>query len=81
MTENEKRILMTLYEMNEDLDYSNYEIDEIADFLRLDYDEVKTLCEGLLRQGYLHECMTYDDDGMDTYILSEKALLALGLEV
>ena len=81
MKENAKRILMTLYEMNEDLDYSNYETDEIAEFLGMEHEEVMALCGKLLQQGYLNECMTYEDDGMDTYILSDKALTELGLEV
>jgi len=81
MDATEKRILMTLYEINEDLDYSNYECDEIAEYLRLETDMVVASCRKLLGEGYLNECMTYEDDGADTYILSDKALSELGLEV
>ncbi len=81
MTATEKTLLMTMYEINEDLDYSNYECDEIAEYLKLETETVVTTCRKLLGEGYLHECMTYDDDGADTYILSNKALDELGLEV
>jgi len=77
----EKTILMTIYEINEDLDYSNYESDEIAEYLKLETETVAQTCKKLLGEGYLEECMTYEDDGADTYILSEKALVTLGLEV
>lgn len=72
---------MTIYEINEDLDYSNYECDEIAEYLKLETETVVRSCRKLLGEGYLNECMTYEDDGADTYILSNKALDELGLEV
>ena len=81
MTDLEKQLLMTLYEINEDLDYSNYECDEIAEYLHLETETVEKSCKKLLFEGYLQECLTYDDDGADTYILSNKALDELGLEV
>jgi hypothetical protein len=81
MTGIEKTLLMTLYEINEDLDYSNYECDEIAEYLKLETETVETACRKLLGEGYLQECMTYDDDGADTYILSNKALDELGFEI
>lgn len=81
MDTTEKRLLMTLYEINEDLDYSNYECDEIAEYLHMETESVAATCKKLLGEGYLQECMTYDDDGADTYILSNKALDELGLEV
>jgi Mn-dependent DtxR family transcriptional regulator len=77
----EQRVMMTIYEINEDLDYSNYESDEIAAYLKLETPTVAQICRKLLAEGYLEECMTYDDDGADTFILSQKGLLALGLEV
>lgn len=81
MTDLEKQLLMTLYEINEDLDYSNYECDEIAEYMKLETGTVEETCRKLLNEGYLHECLTYDDDGADTYILSNKALDELGMEV
>ena len=81
MTDMEKQLLMTMYEINEDLDYSNYECDEIAEYLKLETESVVAACRKLLREGYLQECMTYEDDGADTYILSNKALDELGLEI
>lgn len=81
MTDMEKQLLMTMYEINEDLDYSNYECDEIAEYLKLETENVVAACRKLLGEGYLQECMTYEDDGADTYILSNKALDELGLEI
>lgn len=74
MSENEIRIIKSIYALSDDIDYNLYEAVDIAEYARLEIGEVEATMASLYERGYLGECMSYDDDGMQTYHLMDKAI-------
>ena len=78
MSENEIRVIKSIYALSDDIDYNLYESVDIADYCNLDKNVVDEVIASLYEQGYLGECMRYEDDGFDTYHLMDKALAYVG---
>ncbi len=75
MSENEIRVIQSIYALSDDIDYNLYESIDIAEYCNLDKNVVDELIASLYEQGWLGECMRMEDDGFDTYHLKEKALV------
>lgn len=68
------RVIQSIYALSDDIDYNLYDADDIADYANLDKNVVEETIETLYNEGYLGECMSYEDDGIETYHLMERAL-------
>ncbi|MEA1919524.1 MAG: hypothetical protein U9N52_06775 [Campylobacterota bacterium] len=74
MSENEIKVIKSIYALSDDIDYNLYEAIDIAEYAKLDKSTVDETITSLYDQGFLGECMSYEDDGMETYHLMDKAL-------
>jgi len=74
MNENEIKVIKSIYALSDDIDYNLYEAIDIAEYSKLEQCVVDETIRSLYSQGFLGECMSFEDDGMETYHLMEKAL-------
>jgi hypothetical protein len=74
MSENEIRVIKSIYALSDDIDYNLYEAIDIAEYAQLEKCVVDETLRSLYQKGFLGECMSYEDDGMETFHLMEKAL-------
>jgi DNA-binding MarR family transcriptional regulator len=81
MNQTELRILQTVYSLSDDIDYNLYEAEDIAEYSKLDQSIVDEQLKSLFTDGYLGECMSMDDDGMETFHLTHKGMQALNNEL
>lgn len=68
------RVLQSVYALCDDIDYNLYEAVDIAFYAKLDEAVVNERLHALYDQGYLGECMSIEDDGMETFHLTNKAM-------
>jgi Mn-dependent DtxR family transcriptional regulator len=68
-----KQIIQAIYTLSDDIDYNVYENVDIAEYIHADEAVVETVVHELYEEGYLGECMTLNDDGLETFVLSHKA--------
>jgi len=74
MNETQIRILKSIYALSDDIDYCIYEAVDIAEYARLEESVVLEHLKELYAMGYLGECMSIEDDGIETFHLMDKAL-------
>jgi len=68
------RVIQSIYALSDDIDYNLYDALDIAEYANLDKNVVDEAIATLLDDGYLGECMSYEDDGIETFHLMERAL-------
>lgn len=78
MNETSLRVLKSVYALSDDIDYNLYEAVDIAEYARLDQGVVETELKKLYAEGFLGECMSLEDDGMETFHVTHKAFEHLG---
>jgi len=79
LTPLQTRVLEGIHALSDEIEYNIYEATDIAEYTRLDENEVKKELHTLYDDGYLSECMTEADDGFETFCLSHKAIEAMAL--
>lgn len=80
MNESTLRVMQAIYSLSDEIDYNIYEAVDIAEYARMDTDEVRAIIATLYADGYLGECMTAGDDGYDTFYLNAKGRAVIGAE-
>lgn len=80
MNESTLRVMRAIFSLSDEIDYNIYEAVDIAEYARMDTDEVRTIISELYAEGYLGECMTLGDDGYDTFYLNHKGRALIGAE-
>lgn len=80
MNESTLRVMRAIFSLSDEIDYNIYEAVDIAEYARMDTDEVRTIISALYSKGYLGECMTLGDDGYDTFYLNHKGRALIGAE-
>lgn len=80
MNESTLRVMRAIFSLSDEIDYNIYEAVDIAEYARMDTDEVRTIISALYSEGYLGECMTLEDDGYDTFYLNHKGRALIGAE-
>ena len=75
MNETEIRVIRSIYALSDDIDYNLYEAVDIAEYAKLDKNVVDSTIASLYQAGYLGECMSIEDDGMETFHLMDRALV------
>ncbi|MDD5051096.1 MAG: hypothetical protein PHO27_00010 [Sulfuricurvum sp.] len=79
MNESSLRVMKAIFSLSDEIDYNIYEAVDIAEYARMDTDEVRTIIAELYDEGYLGECMTFGDDGFDTFYLNKKGRALIGV--
>lgn len=80
MNESTLRVMQAIYSLSDEIDYNIYEAVDIAEYARMDVDDVRAIIAKLYADGYLGECMTLGDDGYDTFFLNAKGRTVIGVE-
>ncbi len=74
------KVMKTIFNLSDETEYNIYESDDIAEFARLDPQEVRGIMNELYDEGYLGECMSIGDDGYETFYLNKKGRTLIGME-
>lgn len=69
-----QRIMKALYNLSDEENYNVYDSEDIAEFIKMPLDEVEAILQLLHDNGLISECMTYHDDGVQTYALTNRAI-------
>lgn len=72
--------MRAMFALSDEIEYNIYEAADIAEYVRMDADEVHEIIRGLYDDGYLGECMSISDDGYETFYLNKKGRSAIGME-
>lgn len=73
-TEALKRVMKAIYNLSDEDNYNVYDADDISEYLGLAKIKVDNAIETLYVAGYLCECMRAEDDGIETFALTDKAI-------
>lgn len=80
MSEKKLNVMKAIYALSDEIEYNIYDAVDIAEYARMDEEEVeKIICE-LNEEGFLGECMTIGDDGFETFYLNKKGRMLIGVE-
>lgn len=80
MNESTLKVMQAIFALSDEIDYNIYEAVDIAEYARMDEEEVRAIISELYNDGYLGECMTVGDDGYDTFYLNHKGRTLIGAE-
>ncbi|KIM11606.1 MAG: hypothetical protein KU37_05255 [Sulfuricurvum sp. PC08-66] len=69
-----KSVMKAIYNLSDEDNYNLYDVEDIAEYLGLDVARVQEAIDTLLAADMLSECMSYDDDGIQTYVLKDRAI-------
>ncbi|MFT5661147.1 MAG: DNA-binding MarR family transcriptional regulator [Sulfurimonas sp.] len=74
MTSMIKSIMKAIYNLSDEDNYNLYDAYDIAEYLGLELAIVEQIIETLIEGRFVSECMNLDDDGSQTYCLTDKAI-------
>lgn len=74
MTQIIRSVMKAIYNLCDEDNYNVYGTEDIAEYLGLDIKVVEEVMTILFDAGCINECMSYDDDGIATYCLTDKAI-------
>jgi len=80
MSENKLKVMKTIFNLSDEIEYNIYEADDIAEYARMESDEVRAIISELYDEGYLGECMSIGDDGFETFYLNRRGREVIGME-
>ena len=69
-----KSVMKAIYNLSDEDNYNLYDSDDIAEYLGLKLEIVDNVINTLLEARFLSECMNFDDDGIQTYCLTDRAI-------
>jgi len=69
-----KSVMKALYNLCDEDNYNVYDAHDIAEYLGLSLDVVEAVLELLIEARMIAACMTLEDDGVQTYHLTDKAI-------
>ena len=73
-TEALKRVMKAIYNLSDEDNYNVYDADDISEYLGLEKLYVDQAIGTLYFAGCLSECMRAEDDGIETFVLTDKAI-------
>lgn len=74
LTPFENKVLIGVHALSDEIEYNIYEALDIAEYIKEPLENIEETLKSLFENGYLNECMTIDDDGFETFCLSNKAM-------
>ena len=69
-----KSVMKAIYNLSDEDNYNVYDSSDIALYLGLDKKVVDESIQTLFDANCLGECMSLDDDGVETYYLTDRAI-------
>ncbi len=69
-----KSVMKAIYNLSDEENYNLYDSHDIAEYLGLELEVVEQIIETLIEGRFVSECMSLDDDGSQTYCLTDKAI-------
>ncbi len=72
--------MKSIFALSDEIEYNIYEAEDIAEYARMDADEVRGIIVELYDEGYLGECMSIGDDGYETFYLNRRGRQVIGME-
>ncbi len=73
-TEALRRVMKAIYNLSDEDNYNVYDADDISEYLGLERLHVDRAIGTLYIGGCLSECMRAEDDGIETFVLTDKAI-------
>lgn len=73
-TEALRRVMKAIYNLSDEDNYNVYDADDISEYLGLERVQVDNAIGTLYIAGCLSECMRAEDDGIETFALTDKAI-------
>lgn len=73
-TEALKKVMKAIYNLSDEDNYNLYDADDISEYLGLEKIYVDNAIGTLYMAGCLDECMREEDDGIETFTLTDKAI-------
>lgn len=68
------KIMKALYNLCDEDNYNVYDAVDIAEYTKMSENDVDLILKLLHEMGLTSECMTYHDDGIQTYALTPRAI-------
>jgi DNA-binding MarR family transcriptional regulator len=69
-----KSVMKAIYNLCDEDNYNIYDAKDIAEYLGLDKRVIDETIDVLMDARCIAECMNIDDDGVQTYHLTDKAI-------
>lgn len=69
-----KRVMKAIYNLSDEENYNLYDAEDISEYLGLAQIYVDEAIATLYEAGCLSECMRAEDDGIETFTLTDKAI-------
>lgn len=73
-TEALKKVMKAIYNLSDEDNYNVYDAEDISEYLGLEKLYVDRAIDTLYMAGCLSECMRAEDDGIETFVLTDKAI-------
>lgn len=73
-TETLKRVMKAIYNLSDEDNYNVYDAEDISEYLGLERLSIDNAIGTLYIAGCLSECMREEDDGIETFVLTDKAI-------
>ena len=69
-----RSVMKAIYNLSDEDNYNLYDSQDIAEYLGLEIEVIEETFELLVEGRFVSECMNLDDDGSQTYCLTDKAI-------
>ncbi len=69
-----RSVMKAIYNLSDEDNYNVYDAKDIAGYIGLEKDVVDKAIATLYEAGFLGECMSLSDDGIETFYLTDKAI-------
>jgi DNA-binding MarR family transcriptional regulator len=69
-----RKVMKAIYTLSDEENYNIYDATDIAEYLGLEKSVVEETIALLYEAECLGECMSLEDDGIETYHLTDKAI-------
>lgn len=69
-----QKVMRAIYTLSDEENYNIYDAKDIAEYLDLEESSVQKTIALLYDAECLGECMSFEDDGIETYYLTDKAI-------
>lgn len=73
-TEILRKVTKALYNLSDEDNYNVYDTTDISEYLGIEKELIDKAIETLNEAGMLQECMRLEDDGIETFVLTDNAI-------
>jgi len=69
-----KSVMKAIYNLSDEDNYNLYDSYDMSEYLGLNIEVIEKTLETLIEARFVTECMNLQDDGIQTYCLTDKAI-------